>query len=78
MEELELPHAFRQYMRDFLSSRKPSVEMNDKQSRTIMLNEGLRQESSMSVELFLVFINDMGIELDTKTRQSLFTDDTAI
>ena len=43
-----------------------------------MLNEGLLRGSSISPVLFLIFINDIEIKLDTETLQSLFADDTAI
>ena len=78
MEVLGIPYAFRFYVRAFLSSRKAEVEVNGTKSRKITLNKGLPQEISISPVLFLIFINDIDVELNPETIRSLFADNTSI
>ena len=78
MEDMEVPYRFRNFARSFLSSRRAEVEVNGRRSRKVYLNEGLPQGSSLSPMLFVVFINDIGVDLDPKTTESLFADDTSI
>ena len=78
MQEMSLPYKFIQYTRSFLSGRKTTVEVNGTRSNQFILKEGLPQGSSISPLLFLVFINDIGVDLHPDTIASLFADDTAI
>ena len=78
MQSMELPGKFIQYTRSFLSGRKTTVEVDGARSNQFILKEGLPQGSSISPLLFLVFINDIGVDLHPNTIASLFADDTAI
>ena len=77
MQQLNLPSRFIRYVRHFLSGRKTRVEINGSRSDNFRLDEGLPQGSSISPLLFLIFINDIDVELDPDTTASLFADDTA-
>ena len=77
MQQMNLPKRFIRYVRHFLSGRKTRVEVNGSRSDNFRLDEGLPQGSSISPLLFLIFINDIDVELDTDTTASLFADDTA-
>ena len=77
MQEMNLPARYIKYVRHFLSGRKTRVEVNGRRSNTFRLDEGLPQGSSISPLLFLIFINDIDVELDMETTASLFADDTA-
>jgi len=78
MQAMDLPDKFIQYTRSFLSGRKTAVDVNGARSNQFILKEGLPQGSSISPLLFLVFINDIGVDLHPNTIASLFADDTAI
>ena len=78
MQKLELPGRFVRYTRNFLSGRVTSTKVNNTRSRKFHLKEGLPQGSAISPLLFLVFINDIDVELSSDTLASLFADDTAI
>ena len=78
MLEMNLPQRFIQYTRNFLSNRQTTVDINGTKSKKFMLNEGLPQGSSISPLLFIIFINDIGVDLHDLTIASLFADDTAI
>ena len=77
MLELNIPKRFIKFVRHFLSGRRTCVEVNNKKSKEFILKEGLPQGSCISPLLFLIFINDIDVELDMKTAASLFADDTA-
>lgn len=77
MQELGLPVRYIRYVRNFLSGRKTRVEVNGTRSREFRLDEGLPQGSSISPILFIIFINDIDVDLDIDTAASLFADDTA-
>jgi ribonuclease HI/exonuclease III len=77
MIEQDIPRRFVKYVRHFLSNRTTQVEVNGIRSDTFTLKEGLPQGSSISPLLFLIFINDIDVELDPETFASLFADDTA-
>ena len=78
MLKMNLPDRFIKYTRHFLSGRKTTVEVNGTKSKSFHLNQGLPQGSSISPILFLIFINDIDVDLDIETIASLFADDTAI
>ena len=78
MLKMNLPGRFIKYTRHFLSGRKTTVEVNGAKSKSFHLNQGLPQGSSISPILFLIFINDIDVDLDIETIASLFADDTAI
>ena len=71
MIDLDIPPRFIGYVRHFLSGRKTWVEVNDKKSEQFVLKEGLPQGSCISPLLFLIFINDIDVDLDVKTTASL-------
>ena len=77
MIALGIPTKFIRYVRHFLSGRNTRVEVNGTRSDTFRLNQGLPQGSSISPLLFLIFINDIDVDLDADTVASLFADDTA-
>ena len=77
MQELCIPNKFVRYVRHFLSGRKTRVAVNGVRSNEFTLKEGLPQGSCIAPLLFLVFINDIDIDLDMDTTASLFADDTA-
>ena len=77
MIQMGIPAKFIRYVRHFLSGRKTKVEVNGVRSNTFHLNQGLPQGSSISPLLFLIFINDIDIDLEVDTIASLFADDTA-
>ena len=77
MLELNLPKRFIRYVRHFLSGRKTRVEVNGDRSDTFRLDKRLPQGSSITPLLFLIFINDIDVDLDSNTSSSLFADDTA-
>jgi hypothetical protein len=54
------------------------VEINGTSSKKFMLKDGLPQGSSISPLLFIIFINDIGVDLHDLTVARLFADDTAI
>ena len=75
--KLGIPMRFIHYTRNFLSTRKTWVEVNNARSTQFYLNEGLPQGSAISPLLFLIFINDIDADLHPSTVASLFADDTA-
>ena len=77
MIQLKLPPRFIKYVRHFLSGRKTTVSINNVDSDPFLLRNGLHQGSSISPLLFLIFINDIDVELDIETAASLFADDTS-
>ena len=77
MLELTIPGRFIRYTRNFLSNRLTQVEINGERSEGFFLKQGLPQGSAISPLLFLIFINDIDVDLDVKTQVSLFADDTA-
>ena len=77
MLKMNLPSRFVKYTRHFLSGRKTRVEVNGVRSAPFRLDQGLPQGSSISPLLFLIFINDIDVDLDMDTIASLFADDTA-
>jgi ribonuclease HI len=78
MLEMNLPQRFVKYTRSFLSNRQTTVDINGTRSKKFMLNEGLPQGSSISPLLFIIFINDIGVDLHDLTIASLFADDTSV
>ena len=78
MQEMSLPPKFIRYTRNFLSNRKTTVEIDGTRSKQFILKEGLPQGSAISPLLFIIFINDIGVDLHPDTIASLFADDTAI
>jgi len=78
MIDLNIPPRFIRYVRHFLSGRSTVVEVNGAKSRPFILKEGLPQGSSISPLLFLIFINDIDVDLDASTFASLFADDTSV
>ena len=75
MQNMNIPWRFIKYVRHFLSGRKTYVDVNGTRSTSIRLYEA--QGSSISPLLFLIFINDIDVELDADTCTSLFADYTA-
>ena len=64
-------------MSHFLSGRRGVVEVNNEKGDEIKLNQGLPQGSCISPLLFIIFVNDIGVDLSDQTIASLFTEDTA-
>ena len=77
MMQLDLPFRFIRYVRHFLSGRWTTVSINNVSSQPFLLRNGLPQGSSISPLLFLIFINDIDVDMDLETAASLFADDTA-
>ena len=77
MIKLGVPHRFVVYVRQFLATRSTRVEVNGRRSNSFFLKEGLPQGSSISPLLFLIYINDIDVDLHVDTVASLFADDTA-
>ena len=75
---LGIPWRYTRYVRNFLSGRRTMVDVNGTRSKTFILKEGLPQGSAISPLLFLVFINDIDVDLSMETLASLFADDTSI
>ena len=78
MDKFNIPTRFLVYVRHVLSRRKTRVDVNGSRSDTFRLDEGLPQGSSIFPLLFLIFINDIDVDLDADTTASLFADDTAM
>ena len=77
MIRLKLPSRFIRYVRHFLSGRWTTVSINNISSKPFLLRNGLPQGSSISPLLFLIFINDIDVDLDMQSMASLFADDTS-
>ena len=77
MQQLNIPDRYIRHVRHFLSGRKTCVEVNRVRSENFRLERGLPQGSSISPLLFLIFINDIDVDLNADTTASLFADDTA-
>lgn len=77
MIQLKLPTRFIRYVRHFLSGRWTTVSINNVSSKPFLLRNGLPQGSSISPLLFLIFINDIDVDMDMETAASLFADDTS-
>ena len=77
MIKLNIPKKLVKYVRHFLSGRKTRVEFNGTRSKAFRLDQGLPQGSCISPLLFLIFINDIDVDLHPDTIASLFADDTA-
>ena len=78
MQELGLPRKFIRYARSFLSGRITTVNVNNTRSHSFLLKEGLPQGSSISPLLFLIFINDIDVDIRDDSLASLFADDTSV
>ena len=76
MIKLNIPEKLIRYVRHFLSGRKTRVEFNGTRSKAFRLDQGLPQGSCISPLLFLIFINDIDVDLHPDTIASLFADDT--
>ena len=77
MLQLKLPFQFIRYVRHFLSGRWTTVSINNVECEPFLLRNGLPQGSSISPLLFLIFINDIDVDIDLETTASLFADDTS-
>ena len=77
LHQLNVPPRFIRYVRSFLAGRKTRVEVNGTRSDQFFLKQGLPQGSSISPILFVIYINDIDVDLDPQTTASLFADDTA-
>ena len=78
MIQLEIPWRYVRYVRFFLSARQTVINFNEMASKMFKLNEVLPQGSAISPLLFLIFINDIDVDLHPDTLVSLFADDTAV
>jgi retron-type reverse transcriptase len=62
-----------QVIRHFLAGRKTRVEVNGTRSNQFLMKQGLPQGSSISPILFVVFINDIDVDLDPRPASSRTT-----
>ena len=61
---MDIPQRLIYVVRHFLSGRKTWVDVNGVKSDVFRLDEGLPQGSAISPLLFLIFINDIDVDLD--------------
>jgi hypothetical protein len=62
--------------RDYLSDRKQKVVLPDGSSQTVFISVGVPQGSILYPLLFLIYINDIILDLNSYIR--LFSDDTSL
>ena len=77
MIQFKIPWRYVRYLRLFLSTRQTVVNINEVVSKMFRLNECLPQGSAISLLFFLIFIDDIDVDLHPDTLVSLFADDTA-
>jgi ribonuclease HI len=80
LQRLGAPTCLRKWLDSFLSGRQCKVDFNNTSSRYKLFRDGLPQGSALSPLLFIVFINDLAIELNKipGISVSLFADDLAV
>ena len=64
------------WVKDFLDNRQQSVIVNGSSSEPIPVSSGVPQASVLGPFLFLIYINDLPMNVKSKVR--LFADDTAL
>ena len=76
--ELNLPQRITRLISSFLESRTLKVKVGKEISRTIKMEAGTPQGSSLSPLLYLILVNDIPKEVTNTASLSQFADDTAI
>jgi ribonuclease HI len=75
--EMGLSGTMVNWVRAWLANRRATVMVEQQESRSVLMREGLPQGSVLSPLLFLVYINDVMSEFPLEARVSIFADDMA-
>jgi ribonuclease HI len=75
--EMGLSVTMVKWVRAWLANRLATVMIDQEESQSVLMREGLPQGSVLSPLLFLVFINDVTARFPAEARVSIFADDMA-